>query len=300
MDFGCSNCGAALRVDATLRTTKCPYCASPQLVQREPQAGRIEPAFTLGFALGEEPARERVRGWLQTRGFFREPRLKSAEIIDLKGIYVPAFLYTATAHAKYSVDIGENYQETETYTTTDSKGNTVVRTRIVTKTEWRSLFGTFSAYVADVLVTASRGIGNAELEAVEPYDLLQMRRFAPAMLSGWIAEEPTMQAHECMQLARGETMAHLGSRLERFMPGDSHRELQFDTQLENESADLVHVPMWVLAARHDPQKPPVRILVNGQSGKVVGVAPLSWLRIILVVSSVLAALGGLVAWARLS
>ena len=163
MDFGCSNCGAALVVDANLRTTKCPYCASPQIVQRPPVPGRVEPQFTLGFALGEAPAREAVRGWLTSRGFFRDPALKKAEIIDLKGIYVPAFLYTATAHAKYSAEIGEQYQETETYTTTDSNGNTVTRTRTVTKTEWRDLSGQFSSYVADVLVTASRGVGNAEL-----------------------------------------------------------------------------------------------------------------------------------------
>lgn len=284
-------------VDAGLRTTKCPYCASPQIVQRPPQEGRAEPVFTLGFALGEAPARERVKGWLQSRGFFRHPALKKAEIVDLKGIYVPAFLYTATAHARYRAEIGENYQETETYTTTDSKGNTVTRTRTVTKTEWRDLAGELTAYVADVLVTASRGIGNAELEAVEPYDLVQMRRFSPALLSGWIAEEPSLHPQECMQLARSEAQSHVGKRLDAFMPGDSHRNLQFETRLENEAADLVHVPMWVLAARHDPQKPPVRILVNGQSGKVVGTAPLAWLRIVLVTLLVLAVIAGLVVWA---
>lgn len=288
MDFGCSNCGASLRIDEHLRTTKCPYCASPQIVQRPPRPGRVEATFTLGFALGEAAARERVKGWLSSRGFFRDPRLKTAEIVDLRGVYVPAFLYTATASADYRVEIGENYTETETYRTTDSNGNTVTRTRQVTKTEWRDLFGPFAAYVADVLVTASRSIGNAELEAVEPYDLVQMRRFTPALLSGWIAEEPTLHVEECMALARSEAIAQLGRKLEAFMPGDSHRALQFQTRLQNEAADLVHVPMWVLAARHDPGKPPVRMLINGQSGKVVAHAPLSWLRIVVAVLVVIA------------
>lgn len=252
--------------------------------------------FTLGFALGEGPARERVKGWLQSRGFFRDPALKRAAIVDLKGIYVPAFLYTATAHASYRAEIGEDYQETETYTTTDSKGNTETHTRTVTKTEWRDLVGELTAYVADVLVTASRSIGNAELEAVEPYDLVQMRRFTPALLSGWIAEEPSLAPEECMRLARDEAMTNVGHRLGRLMPGDSYQNLQYQSRLENEAADLVHVPMWVLAARLDPQKPPVRILVNGQSGKVVGDAPLSWLRIVLVALAVLALVSALVAW----
>lgn len=293
MDFGCSNCGATLRVDENLRTSKCPYCASPQLVQRPPRPDRQEPTFTLGFALGERAARERVHGWLSSRGFFRDPRLKRAEIVELRGVYVPAFLYTATATAHYQAQIGENYTETETYTEKDSNGNTVTRTRTVTKTEWRDLIGSYSAYVADVLVTASRSIANAELEAVEPYDLAQMRRYTPALFSGWIAEEPTLRAEECLSMARDEAMTHLGKRLDRFMPGDSHTALQFQSRLENEAADLVHVPMWILAAQHEASAPPLRILVNGQNGKVVGKAPLSWLRIIGAIVLVAALIAGL-------
>src|SRR5690606_16192924 len=118
-----------------------------------------------------------------TRGFFRDPKLKTASISEMRGVYVPAYLYAAIAHSSYSASIGEEYQETETYTTTVN-GKTVTRTRTVTKTEWRPLSGRHSAYVMDVIVTASRGLPNAELEAVEPFDLRQMRRYDGALISG--------------------------------------------------------------------------------------------------------------------
>jgi hypothetical protein len=237
-----------------------------------------------------------VRHWQKSRGIFTHSGLKRANIDTIKGVYVPAYLYTALAHTSYRAQIGENYQETETYTTTDSNGNTVTRTRTVTKTEWRSLHGRHSSYVTDVLVTASRGVTNAELELVEPFDYRGLRRYAPGLLSGWIAEDPTMTVEECVALARAETLQVVGQALGGFMPGDSHRELAYQTNLERETIDLVHVPLWVLAVRHDPQKPPVRVLVNGQTARVWGKAPLSWVKIVLAVVGVLAPIVAVVIW----
>lgn len=298
MDLACENCGAALVVSGDVRTTRCPYCASPAIVERPPSRDRPAPTFTLPFVVGEARAREIVRGWLGSRGFFREPELARATIEEMRGVYVPAYLYAAVARSDYRAEIGEDYQETETYTEKDANGNTVTRTRTVTRTEWRSLAGRHAAYVMDVLVTASRGLANAELEAVEPFDLRQMRRYAPALLAGWIAEEPTVTLDACVVTARGEALAKIGRDLEAFMPGDSHRGLTHQTTLEHETASLLHVPVWVLAARHDPKKPPVRIVVNGQTGLVHGKAPLSWLRILVAVVVALAVVAVVVLLAR--
>jgi hypothetical protein len=283
----CSNCGAALAIEPSLRTALCPYCASPSVVERPPAQGRPDPAFTLAFWTNKDQAAGSVRSWLKSRGMFAHSGLKHAHIDAIRGIYVPAFLYTVVAHARYTASIGENYQETETYTYTDSQGNTQTGVRTVTHTEWRSLSGQYSSYVMDVVVTASRGVNNVELEMVEPFDMRGLRRYQPALLSGWIAEDPTMHVEECMQLARGEAVAKVGKEISSFLPGDSQKDLNYQTWLERESADLVHVPIWVLAVRHDPQKPPLRLLVNGQNGKVVGHAPVSWVKIVLFIVAIL-------------
>ncbi len=235
-----------------------------------------------------EGAQGSVKEWLGRRSFFVESSVKSGTVEAIKGVYAPAYLYSAMATSQYSAQIGENYLETETYTTTDSNGNTVVRTRTVTKTEWRYLQGQHSCYVMDVLVTASRPIPNGELEAIEPFDLRMMRRYSPVVISGWIAEEPTLTLAECYQLARGEAMEKIGKQLTSFMPGDSHQSLNFNTVLDRETTELIYIPIWVLAIRHRPDKPPFRVLINGQTGKIYGKAPLSWLKITLVVLLVLA------------
>lgn len=289
--LACESCGAALELDEAQRSTICPFCASPSVVERPATRDRPTPRFAIGFAIPREHAQSSVRAWAR-EGLFRHSGLDAADIAELRGAYVPAFLYSAAGEAEFSARIGENYQVTETYTVTVN-GKTQIRTRTVTKTEWRSLAGRWAGYAHDILVTASRGIANTELEALEPYDMRSIRRYTPALISGWIAEDPTMDQAQCLELARGEAGAEVGRRLAAFMPGDKHDSLQYGWRMTAESVDLVLVPVWIIAVRHRADKPPLRVLVNGLSGKLVSAKkPLSWWKIALAIAIVLAVVGG--------
>ena len=59
----------------------------------------------------------------------------------------------------------------------------------MTRTEYRPLAGRHVSYVTDVVVSASRGLSHGELGGIEPFDFRQMRRYSPALVSGWITEE---------------------------------------------------------------------------------------------------------------
>ncbi len=275
LDVLCRSCGATLTLEPHLRTAQCPYCDSPSVVERPPTPDRPDPSFVVGFVVERERATEAVRRWIGSRGPFAHSGLKRATLEKVRGVYLPAYLYGAVGESEYEAEIGENYQEVETYTTTDAKGNVQVHTRVVTRTEWRELRGRYCAYVLDVLVTASKGLPNEELETIEPFDLRALRRYTPALLSGWIAEEPSIGIDDCFRDAHDETVQRVGRDLEAFLPGDSARELRYTTRLRAEVIDLVLLPVWVFAARYDPDKPPVRVLVNGQTGEVQGKVPLS-------------------------
>ena len=265
-----------------LRTATCPYCAAPSVVERPPGAEHPPPTFALGFGLTHPAAGERVKHWLTTRHPWSHSGLKRASLQDIRGVYVPAWLYSARAVSRYSASIGEDYTETETYTV-EVNGRRETRTRTVTKTEWRALSGDHEEYVPDVLVTASRGLPNAELEAIEPFDLRLLARYQPALVAGWVAEEPSLPREECLRLARGEALERVGRRLAAFLPGDSYRELRHETHLDEESLDVCLVPVWVLAARYAPDRPPLRVVVNGQTGQVHGQVPVSWVKVALTV-----------------
>lgn len=290
----CSSCGAGLTVEAHLKTANCPYCDSPSVVERPATYDRPPPAFVVGFVLDQEAAAERVTDWIGSRGLFAHSGLKRASVETVRGVYLPAYLYGAVGDTTYSAQIGENYTVTETYTTTDSEGRTQIRTRTRVETEWRHLVGNHSAYVSDVVVTASRGISNAELEAIEPFDLRALKRYEPGLVAGWIAEEPSRSPEECERLAHDESLEQVGAALARFMPGDSYTDLRWETTLSQQVIDLVLLPVWVFAARYHPKRPPMRILVNGQTGEVQGQVPRSWIKILLAILVVVALVAGAV------
>jgi hypothetical protein len=283
LELACSSCGAKLVVEATRRTARCPYCDSPSVIDRPATPDRPDPVFAIGFAVDRRSALERLRQFLGSR-IWAPKALRTAAAERVEGVYLPAYLYTAVADTRYRAVIGENYTEMEY----DAKKKSMRR---VTKTEHRSLTGVHRCYVDDLLVTASEGIANAELEAIEPFDLGALRRYQPATISGWTAEEPSLGRAASLELARGEATAQVKAQLGAFMPGDSHHSLSFETGHRDEAMDLVLLPVWVCAVRWREDRPPIRLLVNGQTGAVAGKTPVSWVKIAAIVGGSLALIG---------
>jgi hypothetical protein len=283
VELSCESCGAKLVVEATRRTARCPYCDSPSVIDRPATPDRPDPVFAIGFSIDGTSARHNLRSYLKGHRW-APPALRLATAERVEGLYLPAYLYSAVADSRYRALIGENYTEMEY----DARKKT---TRRVTKTEHRELAGRHRCYVEDLFVTASEGIPNVELEGIEPFDLGGLRRYAPDVVSGWISEEPSLSRDASLEAAREESRNRVQGRLRGFMPGDSHSRLQSATELTDEAMDLVLLPVWVCAVRWRTDQPPIRLLVNGQTGEVSGEVPVSWAKIAAAVGAALGLLG---------
>lgn len=281
MRYECGQCGAALAFEG-VRTATCPYCASPSFVEQPADSPHPAPTFVLAFSGDAAWARERLGRWIGRRVLIADQALGRATVLELRGVYLPAYLYSAVARTDYTASIGEHYTETETYSKTAEDGTQTTETRNVTRTEYRPLAGEHLGYVTDLLVSASLGIDHATFEHVEPFDLRQLRRFSPALISGWIQEEFSRDADECRRVSRSNAVDAVGDELRGFLPGDSHADLAWQTRVEWESLDPVLVPLWVFAVRYRPDRAPVRVVINGQTGKVTGTVPLSWWKLTLI------------------
>ena len=277
--FECQTCGARLRLNDRERATTCAYCASPSVIDRPPTTDRPNPSFALGFAVPRERALEHARRWVK-RALLSPRAFRRATIDAIRGVYVPAYLYTAAAYSFYRAEIGEAYTEEERYTTRDDNGNPVEKTREVTRYEWRSLSGDHAVYISDHVVTASHGLPDHELQGVTPFDLRTLRRYSAALISGWAAEEPSLTGEESLVIARAAARSRARSQLDDFMPGDRHRLIRTETEFHDEHMELTLLPLWVLPVRYDSARPPVRLLVNGQTGRVWGRAPISLVKVL--------------------
>ncbi|HEX4449976.1 MAG TPA: hypothetical protein VH143_03845 [Kofleriaceae bacterium] len=291
--FACGHCGAELAF-AGVRTEICPYCASPNIAG-DVDGEHVAPLLIVPFTVDAAAARHALGRWLGARRVFADGAFAAARIDRLHGVYVPAYLYGAVATTDYSAHIGENYTETETYTAKDERGREVTKTRTITRTEYRVLSGRHVGYVADVVVSASAGMSHAELASAGAFDLSQLRRFQPELISGWMAEHFSRDADACMRASRAEAGDQIGDELRRFMPGDSFSDLAYRTTVSWESLDPVLVPVWVLAVRYRDDKPALRVTINGQTGEVAGRVPLAWWKLAVAIAT-LAAIAAALWW----
>ena len=280
MRFECGQCGAALAFHR-VRTEVCPYCASPSFLERPASSDQPDPAFCLAFTGDAAWAKTRLQRWIGRRMIVADPALRRAEVEEIRGVYLPAYLYSAVARTDYTASIGEHYKETETYQKKHPDGTTTTETREVTRTEYRPLSGQHLGYITDVVVSASVGLDHPTFARLQPFELRQLRRYSPALVSGWIEEEFSRRADECMRVSREEAIDAVGDQLRAFMPGDGHADLHWHTRVEWESLDPVLVPVWVFAVRYRGDRPPMRVVINGQTGAVAGKVPLSWWKITL-------------------
>ncbi len=281
MRYECGQCGAALAF-AGVRTETCPYCASGNVLERPAASEGPDPAFVLPFAGDAAWARAQLGRWIGRRVLIADPALARARIAELRGVYLPAYLYSAVARTDYTASVGEHYTETETYTKTAEDGTKREETRTVTRTEYRPIAGEHLGYITDVLVSASVGLDHGTFSRLEPFELGLLRRYRPALVAGFVQEEFSRDADACRRVSRGHAVDAVGDQLRAFVPGDSHADLAWQTRVEWESLDPVLVPVWVFGVRYRPDKPPVRVVINGQTGKVTGKVPLSWWKLTLI------------------
>jgi Zn finger protein HypA/HybF involved in hydrogenase expression len=276
--FRCEGCGSEVATDPEQRSYVCPFCDSTYVVEFSPeQSGRQKPEFVIGFAVTVDQAREKYQQWLQSNSWFRPGDLKNASVVDkMKGIYLPFWSFSMLAESSWNARIGEYWYRTETYTTTEN-GKTVTKTRQVRETEWWNLSGNHHRYHAGYMVSGSKGLAQKDADRIKPFQLPALKRYEPYYLAGWLSEEYTISLEAALESSKQEFYDRERGEVTSFMPGDTHRDLRVSTNFSNINSDLCLLPIYLLSYRHKDKL--FRFMVNGQTGKVAGDKPLSWLKI---------------------
>jgi hypothetical protein len=277
--FRCKNCGSEVATDPDQRSYVCAFCDSTYVIELSAEEShRQRPEFVIGFAVTQEQANEKFRAWIRQSRWFRPGDLASAKIEKrLRGVYLPFWSFSTLAESDWSARIGEYWYRTETYTTTDSKGNTVARTRRVRETEWWGLSGEHHRYYSQHLVSGSRGLSQADADRINPYRLEALKRYEPYFLAGWLAEEYSVERDDALDHSNQEFHRREQNNCAEFLPGDTHQDLRVSTQFRKINSDLILLPVYLLSYRYGDKL--YRFLINGQTGRVVGDKPLSWKRI---------------------
>lgn len=286
--FRCETCGAEVATDPDQRSYVCPFCDSTYVVELPTaETGRQQPEFVIGFAITPEEAQEKFRTWLADNGWYRPGDLKTSAVVDkMKGVYLPFWSFSMRADSEWQASIGEHWYRTETYTTTDAKGNTTTHTRQVQETEWYPLAGRHHHYYNGYLVSGSKGLPQDQALRVQPYQLPALKRYAAWYLAGWFAEEYSVQRDQALEISQQEFYRREQNNVAAFLPGDTHRSLNVSTHFSQVNSDLCLLPIYIASYKYQDKL--YRFLLNGQTGRMAGDKPVSWQRIAILVGVILA------------
>ncbi|NVB42865.1 hypothetical protein G6O69_33905 [Pseudenhygromyxa sp. WMMC2535] len=271
----CTGCGATVELTGVGLSATCGYCGAP-MVDESRATAAID--AIVPFRVPKPGALDRLRTYLA--GHRWAPRELHDLRVDgrgLRGMLVPFWVYEGVVRSQYQARVGVDWYRT---VTTHINGKT--QTQRKRETEWFTLTGSAARQIEDHLVSASVGLSEPESNALEPFDLGWARDFDPRMLSGLEAELPSVATVNADQTATVELRDAERQRLPaQLLPGDHNRVEQIASQIEIRARRLVLLPVWIASYEHRDVQ--LRLLVNGQTGEVVGVVPKSKLKIALAV-----------------
>lgn len=236
--FKCRGCGASFVLAPGVLSMTCTYCGSPHVVELPPQDVGL-PEAVLPFVIRQEDAERALTRWLK-KEVGDDVRKRS----EVRGLYLPAWTFDVggTLNSQRTVRSfdGQQYREyveQETYTR-----------------DLDDLLAPANPLLPSDLVPVLRGF---ELGALVPYD----ERY----LAGWPAAVNEIAASDASLVARQEALRQIQESVPVPVSMTSHTLVVY-------AYKLILLPIW-LARYEDDEGELYRVVINGQSGEVVGQKP---------------------------
>ncbi|MBQ4092343.1 MAG: hypothetical protein IJC82_03420, partial [Firmicutes bacterium] len=180
--YSCPSCGAELICDSTTAATSCPYCDNPTIIPGQ-FSGVLKPDYVIPFKVSKEDAVKALKNYYKGKKFLPKAFSETNHVEDIKGIYVPFWLYDGVVQGNINFDC----TRVETFTTSDER---IVRTHHFR--EYRSGFVPFEKIPAD----ASTKMPDDHMDSIEPFDYSEMKPFSTAYLPGFLADKYDVSADE--------------------------------------------------------------------------------------------------------
>lgn len=263
--YSCPNCGAQIVTDATTAATYCYYCHNPVVLEGR-LSGKFLPDKVLPFTINKEDATKQFLAWSQKKWFVPKAFFNEDQVEKLTGVYFP--YWNTNAEAEGGINgmgtslrvwiIGDiEYTETKQY-----------EVRRAGKLRFRNL----------VKNALSKNVQQKMVESVQPFHLDQAVSFKDQYLSGFQAEKRDIEYQELQDNIRNELEGYSESLLRgtvgnfsTFTINNSHLEMVAQQK------EYLLLPVWLVTYRgDDDKKTTYYYAMNGQTGKVSGILPISY------------------------
>lgn len=283
----CGECAAETVYDALQIADTCPYCGSHQVMEAETQ-DTLAPNGVCTFEVTDRQAGENFQRWIKGRIFTPRAAKESAKPDSFTGVYLPYWTFDSHTFSSYTASYGKNR------VVRDSEGNTR------TETDWYTTSGYYQEFFDDILVSATKRYDYSIMQKIEPFYLTDNKAYKPEYVSGFLAERYSIGLDDGFDLASNNMHNQIESAIEskiRWECGaDIVSSVRFSTTHDHVTYKYLMLPIWISSFKYKDKV--FQFMVNGQTGKVGGQAPISPLRVTIAVLLSSAILYFIYLWAQ--
>ncbi|EGP5584147.1 ATP-binding protein [Enterococcus faecium] len=262
--FLCPNCGAEIVTDATTAATYCYYCHNPVVLSGR-LSGEFLPNKVLPFAVEKEEAINRFLTWTKKKWFVPKAFFNKDQIDKLTGVYFPYWATDAEVDGAMQANgtviriwrIGDiEYTETKQFAVS------------------RAGKLSFKELVKNAL---SKNTQQKMVEGVQPFPLDKAIDFKSQYLAGFQAEKRDIEYEAIKSQIQSELKDYSEKLLKDTANGyTTLTGVRTSASITNEVNNYVLLPVWLVTYRsNDSSKKVYYYAMNGQTGKVSGVLPIS-------------------------
>lgn len=249
--FICNSCGAEIIINDTESSTFCVYCGNSSIV-----FSRIDnikrPDAIIPFKVTREQAEESIRSRLKS-GLLIPKEIKNFKIDTLRPIYIPYYISSLECYGS-AVILSEHVNQDD---------------RHITCRYLRGGRCTFNKITTD----ASKKLNDNISEHLEPFNYSGLKTFNENYLLGFYADSADVTPLEAEKTAKIRAIKLFEKNLIDSVGEGKEKRIErrnIKTKKLSE-AKYVFLPAWFLTFRYNDH--PYTILVNGQTGKIVGGFP---------------------------
>ena len=269
--YHCNNCNAEDVMDRREIAHVCPFCGSPNVVEKE-EFSAMRPNALLPFAIESKTAAEAARKWAKKRLFAPNDFKKYFKAENMKGAYLPAFTFDTQTFSSYSGMLGEYY-----YVTRRVNGKTVQERR----TRYFPIGGTYNYFFDDLAVNATDAVPEKIMRTLLAYDYQNSVEYNDEFLYGFSALLYKRDGTMCWEDAKENARATLRSLILSQYHYDVVSSFVMNTSFSDVKYRYLLLPMYIGSYRYREKS--YSFYVNGRNGKTKGKAPVSPFKVSLAV-----------------
>lgn len=253
--YSCQSCGGEIIGDKSMAATSCPYCNNNVVVASN-LSGDLKPDLIIPFKLDKEAAKKALREFYKGRKLLPRVFKDENHIEEIKGLYVPFWLFSGTSNANISFSATKvNIYSDSQYRYTETNYYDIDR-------------GGFIDF-ENVPVDGSSKISDIMMESIEPFNWNEAVDFSTYYLPGFLADRYDVESGQVISTAEDRIKASTLDSFRNTVSGYSsvtEKSLSYD--LGKVDIKYALAPVWFLNTKWKGKY--YAFAMNGQTGKIVG------------------------------